>query len=453
MSKSALKLLIYSAVLVGVIAVATSTRDSGKTVGEVKDTVRVHLNEVLNNSFSEAPAGMDARISRFMSQWQLHGIQLSIVRNDSLLFSRGYGEADEGVGMGPGNILRMASVSKLITATGIMVLKEEGLLSLSDTVFGPRGILNDTSFTAAIHDKNYYRITVEQLLRHQGGFSEAGGDPLFSTRTIMQVNHLSEPPSAEELVRLTLRRHLRFLPGTTQSYSNFGYLLLSMIIEKVSGEPYETFIQDRVLRPAGCVDFHLANNYYKEKYPNESRYYVPSNEPLVPKYDNSPDSVERCYGGNDVHALAGAGAWVGSSAELARFVASIDGRHGVSDIISPESVREMTGYTDHERFSLGWNDTNPEIGWTRTGTMSGTSAFIKYFPDGDCWIFISNTSTWIGPRLPRYTSGLFSALRKEYLSKLKKQNLFDEIPEDASGKLTGEGAGRCGSAGLDGSSR
>ena len=113
----------------------------------------------------------------------------------------------------------------------------------------------------------------------------------------------------------------------------------------------------------------------------------------------------------------------------------------------------MTGYTDHERFSLGWNDTNPEIGWTRTGTMSGTSAFIKYFPDGDCWIFISNTSTWIGPRLPRYTSGLFSALRKEYLSKLKKQNLFDEIPEDASGKLTGEGAGRCGSAGLDGSSR
>ncbi len=61
------------------------------------------------------------------------------MRNDSLLFAKGYGEADTDKKMGPGNILRMASVSKLVTAVGIMVLQERGLLSIKDHVFGPDG--------------------------------------------------------------------------------------------------------------------------------------------------------------------------------------------------------------------------------------------------------------------------------------------------------------------------
>jgi CubicO group peptidase (beta-lactamase class C family) len=381
MSKSGLKLLAYSSVLVVVIALVSAFHGETMNDEPVEDNVPVHLNETLTNEMSESPAleGMERPIDKFMGQWQLHGIQLSVIRNDSLLFSRGYGEADDDVQMDPTRILRLASVSKLVTATGIMLLKERGLLSLSDTVFGPGGILNDTVYCNSIRDKNYYRITVEHLMRHQGGFSDAAGDPMFSTRTIMLQNHLETPPTPEKLLQIVLKRRLRFMPGTSQSYSNFGYLLLSMIIEKKTGMSYEDFIQENVLRPAGCVDFHLANNYYSEKYSNESRYYVPSNEPLVDEYDCSGKMVERCYGGNDVHALSGAGAWVASSAELARFVASIDGRDGVPDIISRESVREMTEYTVHERFSLGWNDTDPEVGWTRTGTMSGTSAYIKYY--------------------------------------------------------------------------
>ena len=54
----------------------------------------------------------------------------------------------------------MASVSKLLTAVGIMVLQDEGQLSIKDTVFGPTGILNDTLYTDLIRDKNYYKITV-----------------------------------------------------------------------------------------------------------------------------------------------------------------------------------------------------------------------------------------------------------------------------------------------------
>ena len=73
-------------------------------------------------------------------------------------------------------------------------------------------------------------------------------------------------------------------------------------------------------------------------------------------------------------------------------------------------------------------DTNPEKGWSRTGTLAGTSALVKYFPDGECWILITNTSTWKGPGLPRYTDELFRNCRKQYGDKLPKQDLFTTQP-------------------------
>ena len=132
----------------------------------------------------------------------------------------------------------------------------------------------------------------------------------------------------------------------------------------------------------------------------------------------------RCYGGNDIHALSGAGAWTASSAELARFVASIDGDPRLQDIISEDSLGAMIEYYDPDTFSLGWNDTDPDKGWDRTGTFSGTSALVHRYPDGECWIFISNTSSWRGPAQARFTRELFRELREKYSSKLPKQDLF-----------------------------
>ena len=386
------------------------------------------LNTILTNEMSDTSvlAPMDKSIEKFMRQYNIQGMSLSIMRNDSLLYSKGYGWADEEKDqkMTPGTILRMASASKLLTAVGIMVLKEQGLLSLDDKVFGPDGILSDSIYNNVIKDRNYYRITVEQLLRHQGGFTTRGGDPMFTTRDIIRVNKLESAPDHRTLLQCVLPRRLGFVPGTSQSYSNFGYLLLSMIIEKVTGEDYEDWMQENVLKPAGCYDMHIAENYYHLKRPNESRYHMQKNDTMVPEFNDSGDSVVRCYGGNDIKALAGAGAWVASTAELARFVASIDGRPEVPDIISKESVDEMIEYFDKETFSLGWNDTEPESGWTRTGTFSGTSALIKYYPDGECWILITNTGTWLGPRFSNRTTALFKDSRAKYSALLPARNLF-----------------------------
>ena len=113
-----------------------------------------------------------------------------------------------------------------------------------------------------------------------------------------------------------------------------------------------------------------------------------------------------------------------SAPELALLVASIDGRPEVPDIISPESVAAMTEYVDENTYALGWNDTKPDAGWTRTGTFAGTSALVKYFPDGECWVFITNTSTYKGPGLARFTNNLFETLRASYSDKFPARNLF-----------------------------
>lgn len=412
------------------VGLCVSLSSSSDNADDMASPVPVILNKVITNELSDTSSlkGMDSEVRRYMAQWNLRGVSLSVMRNDSLLYAKGYGWADTEAGeeMQPNMIMRVASVSKLLTATGIMVLKERGLLSLQDTVFGPRGILTDTSYTSVIRDPAYRKITVEDLLRHKGGFTSAGGDPMFSTRSIMLQNHLDTPPDRTILLRTQLKRRLRFQPGTSQYYSNFGYLLLSLIVEEVSGEDYDTFMQENVLKPAGCHGMRIAGNYLEDRYPGEVKYYNGADTLLVEEYNNSGRLVDRCYGGNDIHSLSGAGAWVTSTPELARFVASIDGRPEVPDIISPESVAEMTRWIDENTYSLGWNDTKPDGEWTRTGTFSGTSALVKYYPDGECWVMVTNTSTWKGPGFTRYTAGLFRKLREKYSQALPSRNMFYE---------------------------
>lgn len=422
------KILLAIASVLTLAGVITVIVASGRKEIEHHEEKVFRLNDTLTNEMSDIPElqGLDRKIRSYLRKWHMKGASLAITRGDSLVYAKGYGwaDAENGIEMSPRHILRMASVSKLITAAGIMVLHDRGDLNIKDTVFGPSGILNDSIFNSLIKDKNYHRITVEHLMRHQGGFRR---DPLFSSRDVKHQLRLDHAPVAEDFYKVVLNRRLKFAPGSWQSYSNFGYLLLSEIIEKVSGLPYDEFIIREVLEPAGCYDMHIAGTYYEDRRDNEVRYYTHEGDgKFIEEYTDSGMMVERCYGGNNIPLLSGAGAWCGSPAEIARFVASIDGRPEVPDIISKESVELMTGYYDRDTFSLGWNDTHPSKGWSRSGTLSGTTALVKLFPDGECWIFISNTSTWKGPRQAKYTDALFRSCRELFSDKLPRRNMFEQ---------------------------
>ena len=415
-------------VLAAIFAIAA--RSSNTVTGSAReDAPKKELNKTISNEMSEIPdlAGLDKKITNYMRDWQIKGASLAIVRNDSLVYAKGYGWADkeQSIQMEPGHIMRVASVSKLITAVGIMRLQDQGKMSITDKVFGPDGILNDEFFNELTKcDSRYQDITVEHIMRHAGGFYR---DPVFSSIDVQKQMRLDAPPTREDFFTLVLGNKLKGAPGEVIEYSNFGYMLLSKIIEQVSGQEYETYIKEEVLRPAGCFDMHIGGIYYEDKRPNEVRHYTHEGDgKFMPDFQNPEINVERCYGGNNIPLLSGAGAWCASPVELARLVSSINGNDIVKDILSEEAVSQMIEYKDEKTYSLGWNDTDPAKGWNRTGTLAGTSALIHHYPDGECWILVTNTSTFIGPRFTKKTDALFSECRSAYSSKLPAVDLFSE---------------------------
>ena len=372
----------------------------------------------LDNSSCAPIPEIDRQVEEFISTYAMAGASLAVMRNDSLLYVKGYGLADREnrIPMQPRNVMRIASTSKLITAIGIMKLQEQGILKLSDKVFGPEGILGQEDYASKIYDPAAKKITVEDLLRHKGGFGQRGGDPMFRTGAV----------DGKEVVRKELSKRLAFTPGTSQRYSNVGYYILSLVIEKVTGEKYEKWMQENILRPSQCYAFRIAGNYPEQRGWNEARYYMHPGSQLCSDYHADGKMREACYGGNNVSGLLGAGGWVASAPELCRLVAGIDYDLGIWDLLSERSVDDMTEYFDPQTYSLGWNDTSQRGVWTRTGSFSGTTAIIKYFTlDGDCWVLLTNTSTWLGPRIASRTSAMIRRMREKYINLLPTdRNLF-----------------------------
>jgi CubicO group peptidase (beta-lactamase class C family) len=362
------------------------------------------INQLISNdlSSSDQTRKLDNQVEKFLKRWEIKGGSLAIMKEGKLIYAKGYGWADEeqGIRTEPGNIFRVASLSKLITATAIMKMAEDSLLNLDDKVFGKDGILNEEQFSH-YRDKRVPRITVEHLLRHKGGFSTYRGDPLFCTRDIMIWEKLDTVPDMDRVIEFALSQRLGFTPGGSTKYSNVGYLILTRIIEKLSGMSYEEYCQKNILYPSGCYDMHLAKNLYQDKYPNEVRYYEPHDATPIPAYNNSGDTLYRRYGGNNIEGLYGAGGWVSSASEFVMFVSHIDGNSITPDILSEKSIEKMVKCSGGE-LPIGWSRAGVSSEWRRTGTLAGSSALVKKQKDGTIWMFVTNTSSWKGSKFPGY---------------------------------------------------
>lgn len=396
------KLFVVLALFIAGLTLAVrSCRPRGTlaAVGKLPD-IGYRLNDSICNALSELPvtARMERSIRSWMARNNLRGATLAIMRGERLLYCKGFGwaDAERQIAVEAGDLFRIASASKLITAIGIMKLCEEGRLSVEDRVFGPGGILGEELFPE-IKDKRAGKITVRHLLNHTSGFSRRMGDPMFRSADVMRWMGRKKRLTADDVIAFQLGLRLRCEPGGSAQYSNVGYLVLSRVIEQVSGLSYEEYIRTHVLYPAGCYDMHLARNTYEERYPREVKYYGHAPGERILACDGSGALRPREYGGNDITGLQGAGAWVCSSAELLRLVASIDGRGRVPDVLSARSVAEMKQIRRKGDFGYGWARCRSESGvLVRTGTMSGTCAYIEYRPNGLSFVFIANTSHYRG---------------------------------------------------------
>lgn len=164
-----------------------------------------------------------------------------VMKNDSVILRKGYGEANMewGIKNTPDTKFVLASISKYITALGIMQLIEQNKLSTTSTLneFFPKYPKGD-------------QVTIHMLLTHTAGL------PLDFDELYMDATNISK----DSAIVVIQQKPYLFEPGTKCKYSNIGYFLLSQIIEKVSEQPYETYLQHHIFNKAGMINSGVSNN-------------------------------------------------------------------------------------------------------------------------------------------------------------------------------------------------
>ncbi|MFT3934349.1 MAG: serine hydrolase [Chitinophagaceae bacterium] len=350
----------------------------------------------------------DNLINNFLTSYGIPGATVAIAKDGKIIYMRGFGYSDiaKTTPTQPYNLFRIASLSKQITSIAIMKLLEQGQLSLSSKVFGPGGILqNHPVFSVAnITDTRIYDITVQNLLEHSAGWNRdldcnpnpstpyldfrSGCDPISFPLRVTMLTGTANPVSKDALIKFLLEKGLDFAPGTSYNYSNIGFLVLGDIIEKLSGLPYETYVQNNILAPLGIYDMHLGKNLLSAKQEREGEYVGNGYTTLSCYNDNTYVPWE--YGGFSVEAMDAHGGWIASSRDMLKLLTAVDGFSTKADILLPATIATMTTPSaNYSYYAKGWQ-VNTSNNWWHTGSLDGTASEWVRSYNGYTWIIILN---------------------------------------------------------------
>lgn len=238
--------------VVGVLQVRAQTRPSPATNPDVLGAERL----------------FSAWIEGQIAYRGLPGLVVGVVADQELIWSVGFGYADTQAKrpMTPATKFRMASHSKLFTATAIMQLREQGKLRLDDPV---SKYLPWFAVKPALADDP--PITIEELLTHSSGLPREAG-PHWTTY---------EFPTQDELRRLITERQAAFSPEVRWKYSNLAYSLAGMVVETASGEKWADYVQRHIYGPLGMTASSVDQNVpglavgYGRRMPDGSRVVMP----------------------------------------------------------------------------------------------------------------------------------------------------------------------------------
>jgi CubicO group peptidase (beta-lactamase class C family) len=333
----------------------------------------------------------DQVISDFMRKHAIPGGAVAVMRGGKLVYARGFGYADveKRTPVQPDALFRIASVSKPITSAAIMTLVEDGKLALDDRV--APFIAHLAPAPGATVDPRWEQVTIRHLLTHTGGWDRnkpnGGFDPIDRPAIAAAAVDAPAPASGETLIRYMKGMPLDFDPGAKFAYSNFGYIILGRVIERVSDMPYEEYVRARVLGPVGAARTQQGRSRMRDALADEVKYYWPGagvNAPMVPSVFPGEGTVPFNYGGFHLEAGDASGAWVSSTVDLLRFVGGVDGRADRPDILSAGTVAEMTGSGPTVcanggcYWALGWvvRPTQGDASWSHGGTLPGTTGML-----------------------------------------------------------------------------
>jgi len=262
-------------------------------------------NEIFDiNNTDQVKKYVDDYFGKHLQEFNVPGAAFTIVKDGHTLFSEGYGFADleTKTRVDPDDtVFRIGSVTKNFTATAIMQLYEQGKIDL-------KADINQYLRGFTIHGKNNKPITIDNLLTHTSGFDEYYEDISGKIEPIQKFMETHIPKTINE-------------PGVETLYSNYGYALLGYIIETVSGETYDQYMQKHILNPLGMKtatlhkneNDHIANSYAydsakktytKQPYQNTDNYAAAGNLSMkIP--DMGPYMMAHLKSGSFHNALLG----------------------------------------------------------------------------------------------------------------------------------------------------
>jgi CubicO group peptidase (beta-lactamase class C family) len=336
-------------------------------------------------------------VQNFMSKWDIPGGEIAIAKNGKLICSRAFGFADtkKQLPVRNGDLFRIASVSKPITAIAVMKLVQEHKLALDDTVFGRKKILDQPYYLGVISDKRLYAITVRQLLEHTAGWDRSvpcdgypHSDAPFFPLHVAQMLHEPMPIGDSALIKFSLLRGLNHTPGKVYAYSNVGYLVLGKIVEKISGMDYATYVQKNILEPLSVNDMHLGKNLLADKDAHEVCYY---GDYSIPSCYGDGKTVPSQYGGFNLEAMNAHGGWLASAGDLTKILSSLDCSESAGGILCKDAISQMLAPSGaNANYAKGWCINKSGTCW-HTGSIDGTAAFVGKTSDGYTWAFLFNS--------------------------------------------------------------
>ncbi|MDQ3171746.1 MAG: beta-lactamase family protein, partial [Acidobacteriota bacterium] len=197
----------------------------------------------------------------------IHGASLALIKDGRIdaIEMTGLADAASKTPVARETIYHWASITKTFTAVAIMQLRDQGRLTLDDPIVD---YVPELAFVHNTHGK-MRDITIRHLLSHSAGF-RGGTWPLGGDKAW----HPFEPPSWDQVAAMIPYTEILFPPGSRYSYSNPGVIFLGRVIERLSGEPFESYVDKQILRPLGMREtfFDRAPAFARAK--RSHSYYV-----------------------------------------------------------------------------------------------------------------------------------------------------------------------------------
>jgi CubicO group peptidase (beta-lactamase class C family) len=322
--------------------------------------------------------GEMGRISgEFRRQFSVPATSIAISRNGQFVFDQGVGMADRQhlTQASQDSLFRIASITKPITSVTIFSLMEQGKLKLTDKVFGPAGIFG-IKYGKPPYKQYVADVTVDDLLTHtSGGWPNDDTDPMMHNDGWDQTKLITETIANNPLTNP---------PGTHWAYSNFGYCVLGRVIEQVTGQTYEAYVQQNILAPCGITTMQIAKNKESQRAPNEVVYFG--------QYSEDPYKL-------NVTRMDSHGGWIASSTEMVQFLNHVAGAPGIPALLKPATIKMMTTpaaayLAGDARYARGWMVRGNGAGnWWHSGSLPGTTTVMVRTPTGFCWAALANTRT------------------------------------------------------------